>query len=1000
MDGIIIVIIAILIVIAVSVFKIDKFAQTVEYSAADEAIKVSKVTGIYRGQEGTKNPNIAAPEKYKCPDGTIETNGHCAYTNKKPTPPVCPPGNDAKGLECWKSPPVNNSWTTTDGILYGKTCEPGVNDSGSSCWYNRGPGVPPTCGSELVQKGVECYKKPEIGWDWTTKDGLLVGKKCPDTTQVPGGWDDGTSCKYDRGVGTIPICQPGADQIGLDCYNPPPPDREWTDTLKIVAKHGKICPPDTRNNVGNTECLYSRGEGEALKCDPLSDQLGFKCWEKPAAGREWVDRIFPAHGDLCQPGTSGTLDGENCSYDRTNTTAGLICPPNKEQRGLLCYDKPGPGRDWTTPGGLIHGVVCPPGTNDSGTTCWYKRDDKPLQQKPCAPGERDDGVSCWKDTYGRGAGRGRDQSCPAGWRNDGVTCWEPLAGGACRTVDNGHWTTSWGSVGCTGGRPWIPQGYNDCYNIWAPKIETTCDAITGGRTQATTYSCNANEDMWGLSCYPKCASGYHVVGCCLCEANGGPITATNDARVYCPDGQEPNATKTFCLDIPKKILDIPANCNKGAICDIPKDLKGATLTGGINSCPPGKELANNNTICYDVPKAGFECKGGSICIKSRNKSPGVLFSKSDANKAGWIDYCSPGKHKEGELCYSDTRTVTDPTTGIVTWQSTCIAGSCGFNKDVKFTPSDNSNPNLPGSRRSEGITYCTGFVGALKETVTKNRVDITTTRDHGLTTNDTVIISNSMNGADISGRHMIRVMNSKTFRIKFAGGTYKGTCDVQTKVNEDGLCYSIPRIGERILEGEDTLGAVVTQKLVTQSDIDNKLVNRNVPVGSARVEYNYDCTATSCGFDKNIKWGDRSGLVDKCADNAKLIGGLCITNPKEDYKGSSYGCFLGICGYDKHVTAGTRSDGVEIKDKDGNTVTEKDKDGNVVPVKSNLTYYCPEGNSLINGLCYLNPKSGFTCKDGYKCEQKIPSKYINLFTEPVTEEYKKAFAIPGAPLIL
>ena len=39
-------------------------------------------------------------------------------------------------------------------------------------------------------------------------------------------------------------------------------------------------------------------------------------------------------------------------------------------------------------------------------------------------------------------------------------------------------------------------------------------------------------------CYAKCSSGYHAVGCCLCEPDGGPrIHVTLVQRQYCNDNE-------------------------------------------------------------------------------------------------------------------------------------------------------------------------------------------------------------------------------------------------------------------------------------------------------------------------------------------------------------------------------------------------------------------------------------------------------------------------------
>lgn len=154
-------------------------------------------------------------------------------------------------------------------------------------------------------------------------------------------------------------------------------------------------------------------------------------------------------------------------------------------------------------------------------------------KRACDPNERDDGVSCWLDTYGVGVGRIPDKApCDSGQRDDGTSCWEDLK---CNTVDNGFYNTSWGSVGCTDGRPFIFSGYDDCYKTWIAKLSTTC--VGCGcikKTAFDRYQCNSDEYLNGALCYPKCKSGYENVGALLCQPIGGPgIKKTLMDRQYC-----------------------------------------------------------------------------------------------------------------------------------------------------------------------------------------------------------------------------------------------------------------------------------------------------------------------------------------------------------------------------------------------------------------------------------------------------------------------------------
>ena len=262
---------------------------------------------------------------------------------------------------------------------------------------------------------------------------------------------------------------------------------------------------------------------------------------------------------------------------------------NTVQRGLQCFEPPPSGYDWTTPGGILIGKICPAGSNDSGTTCWYDRGVGRIpDKKPCDQGEVDTGTTCWVDTYGRGAGRPRDGSCPHGWRNDGTSCWEDAK---CNTVDNGYYNLSWGSVNCNGpknnpactttdfgifGKSTTCAGWNDCYSTWISKLETSCSGC-GCIKQGTNYSCNDDEEMSGLLCYPKCKSGYHAVGCCLCEPDGGNTKKWLKDRQYCADDEE--MKDGLCY---KKCKP---GFNAGVtICEFSKDVKSGTFKKAISNC--------------------------------------------------------------------------------------------------------------------------------------------------------------------------------------------------------------------------------------------------------------------------------------------------------------------------------------------------------------------------------------------------------------------------------
>jgi hypothetical protein len=239
----------------------------------------------------------------------------------------------------------------------------------------------------------------------------------------------------------------------------------------------------------------------------------------------------------------------------------IHCPyVNTVQRGVECYWSPPDGYDWTTPGGLLIGKTCPEGTNDSGTTCWYDRGVGRIpDKKDCDPGERDTGATCWVDSYGRGVGRDADWE-PCGDNSYDVlgTCWKH------------NYQTSWGSVGCTGGRPFRFEGYHDCYTNDFPYVYKNI----GDRAR----TCREDEDKNGVRCYPKCSPGFHPVGCCLCEPDGGNTRKWLKDRQFCREDEE--LKDGLCYKKPRD----------GFTCDVThckfsKDVKVGNKEGLVRKCP-------------------------------------------------------------------------------------------------------------------------------------------------------------------------------------------------------------------------------------------------------------------------------------------------------------------------------------------------------------------------------------------------------------------------------
>lgn len=279
----------------------------------------------------------------------------------KSIPNGCDTGLTLSSGLCYKLP--DSTWAVTTPGFIGKICPTSVDgqtisDSGTTCWYDRGVGTIPTstCPSGQVVRATDCYQAPPSGYDWTTPGGLLIGKVCPSGTN-----DSGTTCWYDRGIGTAPTytCPIGQVVRATDCYQNPPSGNDWTTPGGLL--YGKICPSGT--NDSGTTCWYDRGVGTIPTKQPCSTwnstwrDDGTSCWEDLSC--KTVDNGYYNYSWGCV----GCYDGNNtCRNDcyrtwianlQTSCTGcGCIkktlgdrqtCSTTQELVGGLCYTKPQTG---------------------------------------------------------------------------------------------------------------------------------------------------------------------------------------------------------------------------------------------------------------------------------------------------------------------------------------------------------------------------------------------------------------------------------------------------------------------------------------------------------------------------------------------------------------------------------------------------------------------------------------------------------------------------------
>ena len=839
-----------------------------------------------------KQPDV--PVKAKCAPGLNDSGTTCWYDRGIGAIPKleCPPGKVQRGALCYDPPPEGKVWTAD--YTYGDECPTGTNSLIASCHYDRGVGLIPTlaCPPGKVQRGALCYDPPPAGKVWTAD--YTYGDECPTGTN-----STIAACNYDRGVGLIPTlaCPPGKVQRGSLCYDPPPAGKVWT----ADYTYGDACPTGTNGTIA--ACNYDRGVGAIPKlvCPPGKVQRGALCYDPPPAGKVWTADY--TYGDACPTGTNGTIAA--CNYDRgIGDIPTLVCPPGKVQRGALCYDPPPAGKVWITD--YTYGDTCPTGTNSLATTCHYDRGVGKLPKlKPCdsIPYGRDDGVSCWADSYGRGAGRPRDQSCPSGMRNDGINCWKDIIGNGVGTIptlnpcpsnswsnaigdcvanvvdreDGVNWAEPWGkswdkSDGCSwnrhneGGMCFraCPQGYfgrahERCAANGADSLGIMRRVYNRGST------CGPNQTNVDGLCYNNCPSGYRFAGGNICEPEG---TRTQPTTFSCRDDEDMWGLR--CYPKCQSGFDAVGCCVCQPSNGGPRIVK--TL-GQRQFCDPGFELIDG--LCYPVPKEGFTCTLTS-CSKNRN----VVFLGADKSTVMQQKCNNMAKpHFDDGLCYPANRA------GFTCKATICSKGrnpvTLGANKSTvmqQICPSDKP-------RIDDGLCYPSDKTGfTCKATIcSKGRNPVTL-------------------GADKSS-----VLN------QYCNDPVKSHLD-------DGLCYP--------------------------NDMDN-----------------FSCAATICTKGRNpVTLGaDKSSVLNQyCNDQSKphLNDGLCYPNDVDGFN-----CSATICSKDRHVTT-----------------LGADK-------SSVMQQVCPDDKpDLDDGLCYTKDK------DGFKCVATICSQPISGFVGNYRDDSNEGFA--------
>lgn len=179
---------------------------------------------------------------------------------------------------------------------------------------------------------------------------------------------------------------------------------------------------------------------------------------------------------------------------------------------------------------------------------------------------------CWRESYGRGAGTIPScgaplvneaglcyQSCRTGYTGAAFLCWKDCPSGF---RDDGLFCAKPSAYGRGSGYPWH---LGDALNLDAAK--TRCE-------KENRQGCEKSGEIM----YPRCKTGFHAVGCCICSPD-------------CPSGMT----------------------DAGVSCAKPQG-----INRGVGILPTQCENGENNAgLCYPNCKSGFNGVGpvcwGNVC---------------------------------------------------------------------------------------------------------------------------------------------------------------------------------------------------------------------------------------------------------------------------------------------------------------------------------------------------------------------------------------------------
>lgn len=267
--------------------------------------------------------------------------------------PACPAGSTSVGLDCHYPCPAGYA---DDGLI----CRLDPDIIGRPRYSRAGDATGLPCNSSEEQKGLLCYPKCRSGY---TSSALECEGSCPS-----GYTNDGLTCRKpgnliaqrivsragDAVARPYPACKSGYTAFGFDCHSVCPAG---------YTNDGLTCRKDPFITAKD---IYDRGVGSLPGCSAGSDNIGGVCYDSCPAGKKVTGLLCAVP---CNAGfrDDGLFCGDTYNKKTSNRTSlPGRCEAGEEQDGLLCYPVCRAGYYGVGP---VCWKSCAQGYHDDGAFC-------------------------------------------------------------------------------------------------------------------------------------------------------------------------------------------------------------------------------------------------------------------------------------------------------------------------------------------------------------------------------------------------------------------------------------------------------------------------------------------------------------------------------------------------------------------------------------------------------------------------------------------------------